>query len=69
MEKYKDHYYVETLYEIIPELKTAKPGKLQSQKLPKLKNIIMLGDTRHPGTWKISFVEARRYLRKHSIFG
>lgn len=51
MEKYKDHSYVETLYEIIPELKTAKPGKLQSQKLPKLKNIIMLGETRHPGTF------------------
>lgn len=51
MEKYKDHSYVETLYEIIPELKTAKRGKLQSQKLPKLKNIIMLGETRHPGTF------------------
>lgn len=51
MEKYKDHSYIETLYEIIPELKTAKPGKLHSQKLPKLKNIIMLGETRHPGTF------------------
>ncbi|MFJ7747939.1 AMP-binding protein [Peribacillus sp. NPDC097295] len=51
MEQYRDHSYIETLHEIIPELKTAEPGKLQSKKLPKLKNIIMLGETRYPGTF------------------
>ncbi|MFD9625528.1 AMP-binding protein [Peribacillus muralis] len=51
MEQFKDHSYIETLYEIVPELKTAKPGELQSEKLPKLKNIIVLGKTRYPGTF------------------
>ncbi len=51
MEQFKDHSYIDTLYEIVPELKTAKPGKLQSEKLPKLKNIIVLGKTRYPGTF------------------
>lgn len=51
MEQYKDHSYIETLYEIVPELKNAEPGKLQSEKLPKLKNIIVLGETRYPGTF------------------
>ncbi|WP_285767123.1 AMP-binding protein [Peribacillus sp. SI8-4] len=55
MEQFKDHSYMDTLYEIIPELKTAKPGSLQSRKLPKLKNIIVLGETRFPGT--ISWTE------------
>ncbi|CAH0347425.1 AMP-binding protein [Bacillus sp. CECT 9360] len=51
MEKFKDHSYMETLYEIIPELKTCEPGKLQSKKLPKLKNVIVLGKKRYPGTF------------------
>ncbi|PLS14678.1 AMP-binding protein [Bacillus sp. M6-12] len=51
MEKFKDHSYIDTLYEIVPELKTSKPGKLHSEKLPKLKNIIVLGDKKYPGTF------------------
>ena len=51
MDQYRDHSYIETLYEILPELKTAEPGKLKSEKLPKLKNIIMLSDIRYPGTF------------------
>lgn len=51
MEKFKDHSYIETLYEIVPELKTCEPGKLQSKKLPKLKNVIVLGEKRFPGTF------------------
>ncbi|RFU60576.1 AMP-binding protein [Peribacillus glennii] len=51
MEKFKDHSYIETLYEIVPELKICQPGKLQSKRLPKLKNIIVLGNKRFPGTY------------------
>jgi fatty-acyl-CoA synthase len=51
MEKFKDHSYIETLYEIVPELKTCKPGNLQSTKLPKLKNVIVLGENHYPGTF------------------
>lgn len=54
MESLKDHSYIKTLYELIPELKNSKPGELQSEKFPHLKNIIVLGKERYPGTysWK-----------------
>ncbi|OIK09896.1 AMP-binding protein [Bacillus sp. MUM 13] len=51
MEKFKDHSYIDTLYEIVPELRTCQPGKLQSEKLPKLKNVIVLSDNAYPGTF------------------
>lgn len=49
MDSYRGTSYIETLYEIIPELKTSAPGCLQSEKLPFLKNVIVLGETRYPG--------------------
>lgn len=51
MESLKDHSYIKTLYELIPELKNSKPGELQSEKFPHLKNIIVLGKERYPGTY------------------
>ncbi len=53
MDSYRGASYIDMLYEIIPELKTSEPGKLQSKKLPHLKNIVFLGDERKPGmyTW------------------
>ncbi len=49
MESYKGTSYVDMLYTIVPELKTSEPGKLQSQSLPYLKNVIILGEKRFPG--------------------
>lgn len=51
MESFKTHSYIETLYKILPELHDAEPGKLNSPKLPNLKNIIVLGNKRYPGTF------------------
>ncbi|SFC64402.1 fatty-acyl-CoA synthase [Bacillus sp. OV322] len=51
MEQFKDHSYIDTLYEIVPELRTCQPGKLQSEKLPQLKNVIVLSDNAYPGTF------------------
>src|SRR6266568_3138575 len=41
---FKDTVYVETLCEVVPELKSARPGGLQSAKLPFLKNVVFIGD-------------------------
>ncbi|RST57867.1 AMP-binding protein [Siminovitchia terrae] len=49
MESYKGTSYVDMLYEIVPELKTSEPGKLQSKSLPFLKNVVILGEKRFPG--------------------
>ncbi|SDI74087.1 AMP-binding protein [Alteribacillus bidgolensis] len=53
-ESFKGVSYTEILYDVIPELKNAEPGKLSSDKFPFLKNIIFLGDEQKPGmlTWK-----------------
>ncbi|BDG31948.1 AMP-binding protein [Parageobacillus thermoglucosidasius] len=53
IERYRDSSYIDILYEIAPELRECKPGQLQSKRLPKLKNVIVIGDKRYPGayTW------------------
>lgn len=45
--------YLRIIYELCPELYSSKPGELNSAKLPLLKNVIFLGDEKHPGmfTW------------------
>lgn len=51
MEQYKDASYIDMVYEIVPELKTSEPGKLESSTLPYLKNVIVMGEKRFPGTY------------------
>lgn len=51
IDSFKTHSYMKTLYKIVPELKTSEPGKLTSEKLPFLKNIIVLGENIYPGTF------------------
>src|SRR6185295_9976932 len=43
----RDVDYVETIYEVIPELRSSDPGMLRSVKLPFLRNVIYIGDE-HP---------------------
>ncbi|MBP2239739.1 fatty-acyl-CoA synthase [Cytobacillus eiseniae] len=54
MEQYRDASYIDMLYEIAPELTSSEPGRLQCERLPFLKNVIVLGDQHYPGTysWK-----------------
>ena len=51
MEEFRGASYIDMLYEICPELKTSKPGELESSKLPYLKNVIVLGEKAYPGTY------------------
>lgn len=53
IERYRDSSYIDILYEIAPELRECRPGRLQAKRLPKLKNVIVIGDKRYPGayTW------------------
>ena len=48
-----DDEYLKIVDEVCPELKQSRPGRLECEKLPKLKNIVFLGKTRRPGmfTW------------------
>ena len=49
---YKDSDYVKIINEICPELKSSKPGNLNSERLPVLKNVVTV-DSRQDGcyTW------------------
>ncbi|HEX3044742.1 MAG TPA: AMP-binding protein, partial [Bacillota bacterium] len=49
IEGFKDCNYVEIINQLCPELKEAVPGELQSAALPYLKNVIYIGDQKHPG--------------------
>ncbi len=40
---FKDVNYVDMVYKVLPELKDTEPGKLNSKKLPYLKNIVFIG--------------------------
>ena len=53
MEGFQGNSYIDTIYEICPELDSCEPGKLQSKRLPLLKNIIILSEKKYNGvyTW------------------
>lgn len=54
IEQYRDHRFIDTLYELCPELKTCKPGELKSKRLPKLKTVIILGENDYDGVFNWS---------------
>lgn len=45
--------YIGMIYELCPELNTCKPGELVSERLPYLKNVVLIGQKKFPGmfTW------------------
>ncbi|MDP4164450.1 MAG: AMP-binding protein, partial [Bacillota bacterium] len=49
--EWKDSSYINMIYEIAPELKNSEPGKLKCKRLPFLKNVIVLGEKKYPGTY------------------
>ncbi|MCL0104956.1 AMP-binding protein [Dehalococcoidia bacterium] len=49
IEEYRGNNFVNTLYEVCPELKEQQPGETACKKLPVLKNVIFMGDKKFPG--------------------
>lgn len=49
IENFRDHSFINTLQELCPELEHCEPGNLQSKRLPLLKNVILIGNTKYPG--------------------
>ncbi len=48
---YQDVDYIQTVYELIPELKTQERGKLKSEKFPFLDSVIYVGQEKHRGMY------------------
>lgn len=50
---YQDTDYVQTLYDLVPELKTQPRGFLKTEKFPHLKRVMFLGQEKHRGMYSI----------------
>jgi fatty-acyl-CoA synthase len=53
IDSFRGASYLDMIYEICPELRECEPGKLQAKRLPRLRNVIFIGDEAQPGmfTW------------------
>ncbi|WP_135604546.1 AMP-binding protein [Methanococcoides sp. NM1] len=51
VDHFRDVDYVETVYELVPELKTCKRGNLKSEEYPKLESVIFIGQEKHRGMY------------------
>lgn len=56
---FKDIDYVETIYEIVPELQRSEEGLLRSARLPFLRNVIFIGDKEPEGMIRYDSLLAR----------
>lgn len=54
IENYRNNDYIEMINTVLPELANSEPGKINSPKLPLLKNIIVISDKKYPGTFSWS---------------
>jgi len=55
---YRGHDYLQTVYDLIPELKTQERGQLKTNKFPKLKRVFYLGHQKHRGLYSIPELQA-----------
>jgi fatty-acyl-CoA synthase len=56
--QYRDHDYLTTTYEQIPELRTQERGQLRTDKFPHLKRVFYLGHQKHRGMYSIPELQA-----------
>lgn len=62
--------YVDIMYELCPELNNCEPGKLNSAKLPKLKNVIYIGSEKLPGMYNWDdLAELSKATKDEKLFG
>lgn len=68
IEQVKDHRFIDTVYELCPELANCKPGQLESKRLPQLKNVIILGENQYDGVlnWA-DFLEASNEISDEEL--
>jgi fatty-acyl-CoA synthase len=55
---YQDTDYLQTLYDLVPELRTQQRGYLQTEAFPHLKRVFFLGPEKHRGMYSIPEVLA-----------
>ena len=55
---FQDTDYINTVYELVPELRTCERGHLQSKRFPHLKRVAFLGPEKHRGMYTIPEIRA-----------
>ncbi len=58
IDSYQDTDYINTVYELVPELKTQQRGSIKSRKFPALKRVCFLGQEKHRGMYSIPEIRA-----------
>jgi len=51
IDSFRDHSYLDTVNELIPELKTCQRGRLKSERFPELRSVIFIGQEKHRGMY------------------
>ncbi|WP_080801036.1 AMP-binding protein [Desulfamplus magnetovallimortis] len=59
---FQDTDYVNTVYELLPELKTQQRGYLKSEEFPHLKRVCFLGHEKHRGMFSIPEIRAMKAM-------
>ncbi|MBN1134227.1 MAG: AMP-binding protein [Methanosarcinaceae archaeon] len=54
IDRFRDIDYVDTVYGLVPELRTSERGRLRSNEFPHLEHIIYIGQEKHRGMYNIS---------------
>lgn len=55
---FQDTDYINTVYELVPELRTCERGHLQSNRFPHLKRVAFMGPEKHRGMYTIPEIRA-----------
>ncbi|GAB6906787.1 putative acyl-CoA synthetase YngI [Desulfosarcina cetonica] len=55
---YQDTDYIQTIYDLVPELKTQERGHLASERFPFLKRVCFLGQEKHRGMYSVPEIMA-----------
>ncbi len=53
MDTFRDTDYVQTVYDLVPELRSQERGYLKSKKFPRLKRVFFMGQEKHRGMYTI----------------
>lgn len=65
---FQDTDYVNTVYDLIPELKTQQRGSLNCKNFPHLKRVCFLGQEKHRGMYSIPEIKALGAMTTNEAF-
>ncbi len=66
---YQDTDYLQTIYDLVPELKEQERGKLKTDRFPHLRRIFFLGPEKHRGLYSLPEVMALAAMTSDDAYG